>query len=307
MKQFKIDFCGNAKKYLTLSAVLFAVIIIGLFVFNIQLDIQFRGGSMITYSYQGELDHSRFESVIGEELGNNINVQYSNDLATGTDTVILSLPGSQSLTADKLSDLTARAQQEFAENNLQTAEITNVDATIGNEFLVKCLFALLLAIVLMLLYVAWRFRKIGGFSAGAMGVVALVHDCIIIFGVFVLFRIPLNSNFIAAILTIIGYSLNDTIVIYDRIRENKRLFGNKMNIAELVNLSINQSLVRSINTSVTTIMAMVVVTVVAAIYGVDSIFSFSFPLILGLLSGTYSSVCLAGPLWVKWQQRKAAA
>lgn len=307
MRVFKIDFCGNLKKYLIFSAALLAVILVGLIVFGVELDIQFRGGSMLTYEYQGDFDQDRFQSVVTEELGGNVNIQYSSDLATGMDTTIISLPGTQSLSADELSEFTAMLQQSFPDNSMQTAEITNIDATIGKEFLIKCMFALLLAIVLMLLYVAWRFRKIGGLSAGAMGVVALIHDCIIIFGVFVLFRIPLNSNFIAAILTIIGYSLNDTIVIYDRIRENKRLIGSKMNTAELVNLSINQSLVRSINTSVTTVMAMIVVTVVAALYGVESIFSFSFPLILGLASGTYSSVCLAGPLWVKWQERKQTA
>lgn len=307
MREFKIHFSGNLKKYLIFSGILFAVILVGLVVFGVELDIQFRGGSMITYSYTGDLNTEQFQSVVGEELGSNVNIQYSNDLATGMDTAIVSLPGSESLSADELSAVTAKLQASFPDNEVQTAEITNVDATIGKEFLIKCLFALLLAIVLMLLYVAWRFRKIGGLSAGAMGVVALVHDCFIIFGVFVLFQIPLNSNFIAAILTIIGYSLNDTIVIYDRIRENRRIHGGKMPVGELVDLSINQSLVRSINTSVTTVMAMAVVTVVALLFNVESIFSFSFPLIIGLSSGTYSSVCLAGPLWVKWQERKAAA
>jgi preprotein translocase SecF subunit len=112
-------------------------------------------------------------------------------------------------------------------------------------------------------------------------------------------------NFIAVILTIIGYSLNDTIVIYDRIRENRRIYGSKMAPRELVDLSVNQTLVRCINTSVTTAISMIVVTVVAMLFNVDSIFSFSFPLILGLISGTYSSVCLASPLWVRWQEHKA--
>jgi preprotein translocase SecF subunit len=155
----------------------------------------------------------------------------------------------------------------------------------------------------MLIYVALRFKKIGGWSAGAMGVVALIHDCIIAFGVFAVFAIAINANFVAVMLTIIGYSLNDTIVIYDRIRENKRLMGGGTPLSELVNVSVNQSFRRSVNTSVTTITSMVVVTIIAVVYNVNSIFSFSFPLILGLISGAYSSICLAGPLWVKLAEK----
>lgn len=306
-KVFRISFVGNLKKYLLVSAAVFACIIAGLVAFRVQMDIQFSGGSMITYAYEGDLSHSAFTDALEEHLGSGISLQQSTDIATGSDTFIVSLPGNRSLSAQQQVALTESLQAEFADYDVRTAEITNVDATIGQEFLLKCLCALALTAVLMILYIAWRFRKIGGLSAGAMGVVALLHDCIVIFGVFVLFRIPINSNFIAAILTILGYSLNDTIVVYDRIRENKRIYGGQKTLQELVTLSINQSLVRSINTSVTTIMAMVVVTIVAMIYGVNSIFSFSFPLIIGLISGTYSSICLAGPLWVKWQERKKSS
>jgi preprotein translocase SecF subunit len=156
-----------------------------------------------------------------------------------------------------------------------------------------------------MVYVAFRFKKIGGLSAGAMAVLALVHDVIVAFGVFVIFRIPINDNFIAVVLTILGFSLNDTIVIYDRIRENETLVGKQMGLGELMDLSVNQSFSRSLVTSVNAILAMIVVTVVAMIYSVDTIISFSFPLIIGLISGSYSSICLAGPLWVKWQEYKA--
>jgi preprotein translocase SecF subunit len=269
-----------------------------------QLDIQFRGGSIITYAYDGEVDSGAFSGAIIESLPG-ASVQQSVDVATGSPTAVVSLAGNESLSAEELAAVTEKLTAAFPDNNVRSLEINNVSPTIGSEFLAKCLVALALAIVLMLCYVAVRFRKIGGLSAGAMGVVALVHDCLIVFGVFVLFRIPINMNFIAVILTIIGYSLNDTIVIYDRVRENKKIYGSKMPVRELVDLSVNQTLVRCINTSVTTLMSMVVVTVVAMIFGVTSIFSFSFPLMLGLISGTYSSVCLASPLWVRWQEHKA--
>lgn len=305
MREFKIRFCQNTPKYFVVSGVLMAAIVVGIAMFGVRMDIQFSGGSIITYAYDGDVDMDAFSGKLSEQLGDGLSIQQSTDVAAGTKTYVVSLPGNRSLNADELAGTTGTLQTAFPENNIRTLEVTNVNATMGQEFLLKCLCALVLAIILMLAYVALRFRRIGGLSAGTTGVVALLHDCLVLFGVFVLARMALDSNFIAAILTILGYSLNDTIVIYDRIRENKRIYGDKLPLSELVDLSINQSLVRSINTSVTTIMAMAVVTVVAAIYGVDSIFSFAFPLMIGLVSGTYSSVCLAGPLWVKWQESKA--
>ena len=139
-----------------------------------------------------------------------------------------------------------------------------------------------------------------------MAVVALLHDVLFVFTTFIIFRMPINDNFIAIVLTILGYSLNDTIVIYDRIRENKRLLGKKYTTGELVNLSINQSLTRTINTSVMTVLAMAVVLVVALMYNVESIVSFALPMIIGMIAGVYSSICIAGPLWVMWQERESA-
>ena len=119
-------------------------------------------------------------------------------------------------------------------------------------------------------------------------------------------RIPLNGNFIAALLTILGYSINDTVVIYDRVRENRQLYGNSMDFATLVNNSINQSLRRSINTTISTLLALGTVCVVSVVFGLDSIFTFAFPLIIGMISGVYSTICIAGPLWVEWELHKKA-
>ena len=132
------------------------------------------------------------------------------------------------------------------------------------------------------------------------GVVALLNDMVVIFGIFVVLRIPLNGNFIAAMLVILGYSINDTVVIYDRIRENGSMVNKKhTDFAQLVNAGINQSLTRTINTTLTTLLALGTVCVVSVVFGLDSIFTFSFPLIIGMVSGVYSSICIAGPLWVE--------
>jgi preprotein translocase SecF subunit len=304
--KFNINFMGNSKKYFILSAALIAIIVASLLVFGVQLDIQFRGGAMITYAYSGTVDASAFEQTADSLLAAPVSVRESSDIATGMQALVVTLPGSQNMTAEEILEFTTGLQAAYPQNGLRAEEVSSVNPVIGADFLRKSLWAVAFASILMVIFVAFRFRKIGGMSAGVMGLVALIHDVIIVFGVFVLFRIPVDDNFIAVVLTILGYSLNDTIVIYDRIRENRRLMGSKAGYAELVNLSINQSLVRSINTTVTTILSMIVVAVVAYIYGVTSIQSFALPMIAGLVSGTYSSVCIAGPLWVRWQERKLA-
>lgn len=144
------------------------------------------------------------------------------------------------------------------------------------------------ACVLILVYVAYRFRKVGGLEGGATAIVALLHDMFIVFGVFVLLRIPLNGNFIAAMLTILGYSINDTVVIYDRIRENSALYGKRMARGELVNLSINQSFGSSLMTSITTCVALAIVCVVSIVFNLESIFTFALPLLL-----VWSAACTA--------------
>ena len=148
-----------------------------------------------------------------------------------------------------------------------------------------------------------RFRKIGGWSAGAMCVVALVHDMIWVFAAFVPWIPLLNDNFIAAALTILGYSINNTIVIYDRVRENKRLLGGST-LWMAGNVGVNQTLKRSVMTTITTMIALVTVCVVAVVYQLESILSFAFPMIVGMIAGLFSSVCLAPELWVCMERKK---
>ena len=127
----------------------------------------------------------------------------------------------------------------------------------------------------------------------------------VICGSCVLPRAPLDGNLIAALLTILGYSVNDTVVIYDRIRENRKLLGKKVSFGELVNQSLNQSLKRTLMTSVTTVTALAVMCVVSVLYGLDSIFTFAFPLMMGMISGVYTSLCVSTSAWVLWDGRKA--
>ncbi len=301
-----IPFMGLSKRFFTISLVIIAVILLASLVLGVEMDVQFKGGSIISYSYEGDVDKDAFAGAARELTGANLSIQASTDIATGRNTMVLTMPGTQSLTGEQMAAVTEGLRERFPDNNINTLSINNVSATMGAEFLAKCLTAVAVASLLMVIYVAFRFRRIGGWSAGVMGVVALIHDVIVVYGVFVLLRIPLNGNFIAVVLTILGYSLNDTIVIYDRIRENKKLLGDKMSLSDLVDLSINQSFRRTLNTTITTVLAMVVVTVVAFLYNVESIITFSGPMILGLVSGVYSSICIAGPLWVRWRNYRDA-
>ena len=303
-----INFIGNRKKFYTFSCALIAVVLVFCGIFGVKMDVEFKGGSMITLAYEGDADLNDLKSTIGTELGkSNLTLQTGSDIS-GNQTLTVTLPGSDTLTTEQLDNLLAALNEQYPDNNFVQNEVSNVDATIGKEFLLKSVVALVAACVLILLYVAYRFRKIGGLKAGSTAIVALLHDMFVVFGVFVLLRIPLNGNFIAALLTILGYSINDTVVIYDRIRENSALYGKKqMSLAELVNLSVNQSFARSLMTSITTCLALGVVCVVSVIYRLDSIYTFAFPLLFGMVSGVYSTICIATPLWVDWKNKKKAA
>ena len=303
-----IRFIPNRKKFYGFSCALIAVVLVFCGVFGVHMDVEFKGGSMVTLAYQGEADLNSLKSTISGELNqSNLTLQTGSDIS-GSQTLTVTLPGSQTLTTEQLDNLLTTLNEQFPDNAFAQNEVSNVNATIGKEFLLKSVVALVAACVLIMLYVAYRFRRIGGFKAGATAVVALLHDLFVVFGVFVILRIPLNGNFIAAMLTILGYSINDTVVIYDRIRENSALYSKKqLSLPELVNLSINQSFSRSLMTTITTCCALGVVCAVSIVYRLDSIYTFAFPLLFGMISGVYSTICIATPLWVDWKQRKKAA
>lgn len=299
-----INFIGNRKIYYIIAAVCMAAICLFAVIFGVPMDIQFKGGSMITYSYTGEISVDEASAVAQSVVGNS-NVQESEDVATGIKSVVITVAEAEGITTEKHEALTAAMIEAFPENEVKVEETDNVDASMGKEFFAKCLVAMAFACVLMVIYVAIRFRKIGGWSAGTMCVLALVHDMIWVFGAFLFARIPLNDNFIAAALTILGYSINNTIVIYDRIRENKRIMGGNTPLAELVNVSVNQTLSRSVMTTVAVVLSLLCVLIVALVNGLESIISFAYPMLVGMVAGLFSSVCLAPALWVSWKEKMA--
>lgn len=304
--KFNFDFIKNSKKYFTISIVLIIVCLLSTFIFGAKLDIQFKGGTLITYLYENDIDTAAFKADAEAALnGISVSITTGTDFSTGRKNIQVELLSNSGLTADKQIELTNALEEKYAENNLELAESTDISPSAGKEFFSKCLVAATFASIVLIIYIGIRFKNIGGWLAGLCAIIALFHDIIIVYGTFVIFGMEIDANFMAVILTILGYSVNDTIVIYDRIRENKNLFKDKYTIQELTNISTNQSLTRSINTSITTISAMLIVTIVSLVFGVKSIISFSFPMMIGLISGTYSSLCIAGPLWVYLEEKKA--
>ncbi len=298
IKNRTIDFVGNKKAYFAVPAVLLVLTIVFLAFFGLEVDIQFKGGSMITYSYEESTNLNDVKSSIESEIGNVI-IQESSDAVGGMNKIVVS--STVNISTEQLSELNDLLEKDFS---VKYVESSTVDPTIGTEFLLKSLLAVAIAAALIIVYIGFRFKNIGGWSAGSMAIVALVQDLFVVFASFVILRFPLDMNFIAVVLTILGYSVNDTIVIYDRIRENTKKYGKTKSVREIVNLSANECFTRSVRTTTTTVVAMVVVSIVAVIFNVTSILSFSIPMVFGMISGAFSSLCIALPLWVMWKERK---
>jgi preprotein translocase subunit SecF len=260
---------------------------------------------MISYAYTGEINASDVKSTVEEIADSSVTVQtgelFGDD--EGRSSITISFVSSEGLTSDKQAEITNAVQEAFPDNEIEILDSNDVSPSSGRSFMMKCVMAVVFSAIMLILYIGIRFRKIGGLSAGVCAVIKLLHDIIITFGAFVLLGYEINANFMAVVLTILGYSINDTIVIYDRIRENREILP-KETLGNLVNLSISQSMKRSLRTSVTTIFAMLTVSVVCTISGVTSILSFSIPLLIGLIVGTYSSLFFNTPIWTWWNERK---
>ena len=300
-----VDFVALRKRFLTVSSCLMAAIVLCAVVFGVRLDTEFTGGAMITLRYEDSFALSDVQATAAEALGSkDLTLQTGENVATGEQTLKISMPGTETVTTDAVQTLLDSLNEQYPENAFAQLSLSNVSAAMGTKFLQKSLVAVVFALAVILLYIALRFKNIGGLTGGMMAVLALLNDLMVVFGTFVLLRTPLDGNFIAAMLTILGYSINDTVVVYDRIRENRSLMGKKATFEELVNQSVNQSARRTIITTVTTVMALAVMCIISKLYGLDSIFTFAFPLTMGMLSGVYTSLCVSTSAWVLWTERK---
>lgn len=293
------------KRWVFFSISLFILLagILAVFINGVRLDIQFKGGALLKYTYSGEIDDGAAADIISGMLKRPVTTQITTDLKTGAKRLVINIAGDYGLDARDQQELGDTLKEKFPAAGLNLSESSMVEPFFGKKFLRNGITAILLAACFVVIYVWIRFRRIGGLSAGIMALVALLHDVIIVFVTCVIFRIPIGDSFIAVALTIIGYSINDTIVIYDRIRENRRNNA-KLPVETLTDLSINQSMMRSINTNIAVFISISLVYLLAFANSIESIQSFALPMAIGTISGCYSTVCIAGPLWVMWKKRK---
>lgn len=272
-------------------AISLAVILIGVICFAINgglnTDIDFTGGTAIYVELGTEYDEIAIRNCVNAVEG----VTVSSVQKTGDTSAVIK---TTSIDTELRTQVTNALTTAFASSAVLSVD--NVSANVGKELWANAALSIAIAVILMLIYITFRFELLSGISA----VLALAHDILVMIAIYAIFRFPVNTSFIAAMLTILGYSINATIVIFDRIRENTRNLK-KETFADIVNNSIWQSMGRSINTSITTLITIVMV----YILGVPSIKDFALPLIIGIVAGTYSSIFIAGQFWVLFKGKGA--
>ncbi len=303
MKQF--NFTKKSKLFAIISLVLILAGIVGLVINGgLNYGIDFTGGTNIqlstkTESYEISATTDEIEDLVSGVLGG-AEVQAQ---SLGTEAIVIKTVelGGYLETAEGENAEESDVEKVFAaieaEYGVTIPEeernVTTISASTSKKILTDSLYAILIAVALMLLYITVRFE----FLSGAAAVIGLLHNILIMIGAYALFALPVNNSFVAAVLTIVGYSINNTIVIFDRVRENVKKEKN-LSYEGIADLSVSQSLARTINSSITTLLTIGML----YIMGVNSIREFALPIIIGIVAGTYSSIFLCAPFWVKMKE-----
>ncbi len=287
--QKRIDFIGMRKVWFIISAILILVGFVSMAIpgRGFRLGVDFTGGLLTDVKFEKPVTTSGVrEAVVGAGV-EGAQVQIASEDNTQ---VILR---TRSLTQDE-----SKAMNQALEKQLGKFEVLRVEevkGVIGSELARKGLFALVIANIGMVIYITLRFE----YKFALTGIAALIHDVLVVIGFYSILGYEANSPFVAAILTIVGYSINDTIVVFDRIRENQKTMRREP-LSEVVNVSINQTMARSLNTSLTTLLALLAV----FFFGGRTIRDFTVALMIGITTGTYSSIFIASPLWYLWKMRE---
>lgn len=277
----------HRKKYFTLSALVIAIGFGAMYANYskgagaLNWDVEFSGGTSMEIDMGESYDAAELEDIIKDVTGQaNPHIQQ----VLGTTAAEIKL---QHLESGEREQLLQSVQEVYPQAEL--TETNDISGTVSTEMRRAAIRASMIAGIAMLFYISVRFRDV---RAGVSAVLALLHDVLVVLAAYALLRIPINQTFIAVLLTILGYSVNATIVIFDRIRENKAYFT-AAQTAEKIDKSVAQTLSRSINTTLTTAFA------VGAIYifGVTSIREFALPMLIGIIAGAYSSICISGSVW----------
>jgi preprotein translocase subunit SecF len=250
--------------------------------------IDFAGGQIQEYSFKSAPDIDRVRGILKEmNLGDASIQQFKEDPR------VVLIRTSE----DKTSEITQNLNKAFSAEDIQILRIERVGPVAGGHLKTKAMHALIWSLIGILIYVSFRFKH---FNFAIAGVIALIHDVLVALGLLSITGRQIDLLSVTAFLTIAGYSINDTIVIYDRVRENSRLFR-KLSLKELINLSVNQTLSRTILTSGVTLLVVVAI----LFYGGEVLGNFAFTLLVGFISGAYSTIYIASPLVLAWQGRKS--
>jgi len=286
-KPFSFDFVGKRNIFFIIVGVIFIVGIVSFFARGFKWDIDFVGGTILEYNINKDLTAEDTDNIY-KLFNTAVGFDPSSVQKSGTEGVTIK---SLTLDTDKRN---AVYEAMAAQYNLTSADIlsaNNVNPTVGKSLAQKTTIAVVVAVVLMLLYITIRFDL----RSGTAAVLSLVFDLFVMLTFYSLSHTPMNISVIAAFLTILGYSINATIIVFDRIRENVRLKkGTGTEFGQIVNLGICQTTVRAVNTTLTVL----ITTVCVYIFGVQSIKDFVLPLMIGVISGIFSSICLSGSTWV---------
>jgi preprotein translocase subunit SecF len=244
---------------------------------GLEYSIDFKGGTVVDINMGKDFNKADIDSIVKK---------YTSDFETNKVNTTSVEIKSSNLTSDSISAIVKEIKAKYKSSSLTSQD--TIGASIGQETKTNAIKAIIIANIIILLYIGIRFE----FKFGIAAILALIHDVLIMLTVYSVFRIPVDSSFIAAMLTVIGYSMSDTIVVFDRIRENQK-YMRSADVTTLANASITQTLARSINTVLT-----VLITIAAVYIFVPSIRNFSQPLLIGIASGCYSSIFIASPCWV---------
>ncbi len=289
-----IDFVGKRHWFFLGSALALVVAVIALGAFGLRPGIDFTGGTSMTLRFEPQVEQTVLRQAITDYVGADAIIQSSGD------DYLVRLP---LLSVDEREALFTGLELELAAD-LTVLDYNTVSPAIATETARQAGLALLFASIAMLLYIAWSFRRMPSpFRWGTCAIIALVHNIVIVAGLFALLgrfqRVEVDALFITGLLTIVGYTINNTVVVFDRVREN-RAKGISPDLGITVNSSLVETLVRSVNTSLTTLCVILAL----LLFGGATIHYFILVLFVGLLIGTYSSLFLAGPLLVTWEKRE---
>lgn len=285
----------NKVKFLIIPLLIIAAGIVMYFVnggFN--FDIEFMGGVRMQVDMEQSFDNEEVAAYLEEQLGISPVIVQS---GSGTSATIKTQP----IDDEQKDKIFSSLKEKYSLTADAPMSVNSASASFGGEVQRKAFVYTLIAIICILIYIAFRFE----WRSAAMAVIALALNILVMMAVYAISYTPLNTTFIAAMLTIIGYSINNTIVVFDRIRENMKGYKAKKGetVSQVVDRSIAESMGRTLNTTITTLITIVLLYFI----GVQSIKEFAFPLIVGILAGAYSSIFIASPFWASWKESELEA